>query len=106
MTDDQSQVTGKVHLNLDTLEREEHYETFRPVVNGRAISMTDPAELDWQVLADIEDPTEFLRHAIGEEDKDFLRSAKIPGWKFGKLIDGYVKHYGLDKQVGKGRSVI
>lgn len=95
-----------VDFNLDTLEREKTYKPFRPVINGRVVNMTDPAELDWKVLLDIEDPSQFLRHAIAEDDKAFLREQHIPGWKFGKLIDAYVKHYGLDEQRGNGKSII
>lgn len=106
MTDDQTpdNVTAlpeKVHLNLDTLERERTYTTFTPVVNGRAIHMTDPFELDWRDLMSIEDPSQFLRYAISEEDRSWLREQAIPGWKFAKLVEGYVRHYGLDQQQGK-----
>jgi len=106
MTDNVTPLPQKVHLNLDTLEREKTYETFTPVVNGRAIRMTDPSELDWKVLLTIEDPSQFLRHAIAEEDKEYLRNQDIPGWKFAKLIEGYVKHYGLDQQQGKPNGVL
>lgn len=106
MTDNVTPLPERIHLNLDTLEREKSYETFTPVINGKSIKMVDPAELDWKVLLQIEDPSQFLRHAISEEDKDFLREQLIPGWKFQKLIEGYVKHYGLDQQQGKQHGVL
>lgn len=106
MTDNVTPIDQKVHLNLDTLEREREYETFTPVINGRAIQMIDPNDLDWRDLINIEDPSHFLRYAIAEDDKAWLREQAIPGWKFAKLIEGYVQHYGLDEQQGKRRGVL
>ena len=95
------QTNERIDFNLDTVEREKTYQPFHPAINGRVITMTDPSELDWKQLLEIESPVMFLRYCVSEEDKDFLRDAKIPGWKFGKLIEAYQKHYGLDK-LGNG----
>lgn len=95
MTD---QTPERIDFNLDDVEREKTYKPFVTAVNGHAVTMKDPSELDWKILLEIESPVMFLRHCVSEEDKDYLREQNIPGWKFGKLIDAYMKHYGLDKQ--------
>lgn len=94
-----------INVNLDDLEREESYKPFAIQLGGRRIEMVDPAEIDWQDLLEIENPVYFLRYALSEEkpedeelsDKDFFKAQKIPGWKLGKIIELYTKHYGLDK---------
>jgi hypothetical protein len=95
---------AKINLNLDTIEREKTYEPFTVVISGRPIVMTDPAELDWQVLMDVEVPSQFFRHVIADEDKATFRDANIPGWKLNELIKAYLGHYGLDKPGNAGGS--
>lgn len=87
---------SKINLNLDTAEREKSYEPFVVVIDGRSITMTDPAELDWKDLLAIEQPSEFFRHCMSEDDQAFLRKTNIPGWKFRLLLESYQRHYGLD----------
>lgn len=95
----------KITFNLDELERpaEEKVEPFVVVIAGRPITMTDPAELDWQDLLEIENPTDFLRHCVSSDDRRFIADQAIPGWKFGKLIETYMFHYKMDEQIAKAR---
>lgn len=88
---------AKVQINLDTVEREKSYEPFSFVLDGEALTLTDPADLDWQVLASIEKPVQFFRHCFqSEDDREKFRKAKLPGWKLNELISTYIRHYGLD----------
>lgn len=92
----------KVHLNLDTVERDpEHsFEVFAFVLNGRRIEIQDPAEIDYQDLLECESPAEFLRYTMTEEDRDYLAGAKgLKGWRFGKLLEAYLKHYKAAERV-------
>lgn len=91
----------KIHFSLEQAEREhavdvESREPFRADVQGRTITFTDPSELDWKTILDIDHPVMFLRHCVpDEEDRKFLREAKIPGYAFNKLMEGFQRHYGL-----------
>lgn len=91
-----------ISLDLDALEKERPVEPFRSKIGGKVVTFTDPRDIDWKDLLEIENPAEFFRHAVSEEDKVHLREVKIEGWRFGKLIDSYLTHFGLDKMVGKG----
>lgn len=92
----------QVTLDLDNVEREETYKPFVVNVDGKAITFTDPAEIDWKDLLDIEEPAQFLRHAVSAEDRAHLKQADIPGWKFKLLMESYTNHYGLDLSRGNG----
>lgn len=97
MTDE---LPEEITLNLDTVERPGGpIKPFSAVVEGRRIVMTDPEDIDWQDLLEIEDPLDFLRHCVSDEDRTYLRGVKIPGWKFGVLMERYQKHYKLDEKI-------
>lgn len=90
-----------IHLDLDTAERpaDQVHEPFTFNWKGRAITLSDPAEIDWRELLEIESPVGFLRYTATQEDREFLRSdaGKMEGWRIGVLMEGYYKHFGLDK---------
>lgn len=95
----------KITFNLDTVEREkEPVEPFVVAIGDRAITLIDPQDLDYQTLLAIEQPVQFLRHAMSKEDREFLRTQKIPGWKFGEMMNRYMRHYGLDELPNGGGS--
>lgn len=97
-----------VVFDLDTAERprEEIVEQpFTVNVKGRAITMLDPGELDWQDLMSIETPAGFLRHSLSDEDRKYLRDQKIPGWKFNLLMDAYMAHYNLEERARKAQEL-
>lgn len=93
----------KINLDLDAVQKDED-EVFEPfVVNiaGRTITMTDPADLDWQDLAEIENPVDFLRYCVAEEDRRHIYKQRIPGWKLGKLMEAYNTHYDLERRTAQ-----
>lgn len=94
-----------IALDLDAAQRpaEDVVEPFAARVGGKRIVMTDPQEIDWQDLLEIEDPAGFLRHCVSKEDRDHLRGLTLPGWKFGKLIDAYLAHYRLEEKMEEAR---
>lgn len=87
----------KIQFNLQTIEREKTYTPYVVALSdGTTITMTDPAELDWSEILMIENPADFFRFCVAEEDKPKLRKEKIPGWKMRLLIEDFQRHYGLD----------
>lgn len=91
----------KVNLNLDELERESK-EPFSAVIDGHRFTMKDPQEIDFKDLLSIEHPANFFKYALDDDAKKILAEATVPGWKFEALLKGYMEHYGLDAQSGKG----
>lgn len=73
--------------------------------HGRAVTLTDPAELDYETLLKIEQPAGFLRYTASQEDRDFLAAEEnqMEGWRIGLLIEKFYKHYGLDQNEKKRR---
>lgn len=94
---------GNVDFDLDAYERPEHVEPFAVVVGGKRIVMTDPAELDWQDLIELEHPAEIIRLCVDKEGRDHLRELKLPFFKFEKLIEQYSAHYQLEDQIAEAR---
>lgn len=90
---------NRIDLNLDTITREAEFEPFVFVVGDREITLGDPAELDYQDLLECETPLQFIRYTATEEDRDFLAKQRIPGWKLGRLLEEYLKHYKAEERV-------
>jgi hypothetical protein len=90
--------TDKIHLDLNAVEREETYEPFVFDWKGRVISLSDPAELDFRQLLEVETPIGFLRFTASQADRDFLASdeGRMESWRLNKLIEAYYKHFGID----------
>lgn len=102
MTDNVTQLNLKVHSNLDEMERDRKV-PFAAVVAGVRFEMTDPAEIDFKDLMEIQHPANFLKYALSDEGKKVLAENDVPGWKFNKLIEDYMKYYDLDPNAaGKG----
>lgn len=99
--------TGVVDFDLDAATRE-HDEVIRPfAVNfrGKVITMTDPAEIDWQDLLTIHNPADFLRHCVSEEDRRHIRKQRgVEGWRFGELMDAYMTHYKLEEKLRRAQA--
>ena len=103
MSDDNvRQLNQKVAVNLDELEREGKA-PFAFVHAGQRVEMKDPRELDFKDLMAIEHPANFLKYALTDEAKKLLGETEMPGWKFDRLIEEYMKYYDIDPQrAGKG----
>lgn len=98
--------TDKIHFDLDAVERGEDFEVFAfPVTNQetkerRILHATDPADIDYQDLLAIETPVQFFRYTMSQEDRDFLATTRIKGWRLGKLVEAYLEHYKAQDRVG------
>ncbi len=90
----------EIDVDLDSMERDKSYPTFRFAVAGREIDFTDPAELDWQDLLKLDEESEFIQLAMSPEDSKFFLEQKVPAWKLRKLMKMYQDHYELE--TGKG----
>lgn len=88
-----------IALNLDTATRpeEEVKEPFVAVVGGKRLTFTDAADIDWEVLASLDNPHDFVQHCLSEDDAEHFYAQKLPGWKFRELWDAYRVYYGLKK---------
>ena len=96
-------MADRIDFDLDNVERESKTKPFTFNWKGRAISLSDPAELDYRELLEIDNPLGFLRYTASKEDRDFLASdeGQMEGWRMGKLIEAYYKHFGLDQNRNK-----
>lgn len=92
-------------LDLDVEERDpkDSRPVFAAVVGGRRIVMTDPEELDWQDLYEIQTPQDFLYACLSTEDRKHLFEQKLPAWKLGKLVTAFMNHYGLEDKLREAR---
>ncbi len=93
----------EVTFDLDAVKRpkEDVKEPFTTRIEGRVITMLDPEEIDWQDLASITAPTDFMRFALSREDRTFLFDLHMEGWKLGRLMEAYMNHYGLEDRLEK-----
>jgi len=94
-----------IDFDLDAYERpeEEVIPDYKIKLGGRVITMTNPDEIDWKDLLDITDPVAFLRHSCSKEDRSFILGLQLPGYKFGKLMEGYYTHFQIDDKMEKAR---
>lgn len=91
--------SNTVHFNLDTATRDEEFEPFVAVVKDRKLTISDPAEVDYQHLLGIENPLEFLRFCMSQEDRDFLADQHFESWRLGMLLEMFLKHYKASERV-------
>ena len=90
-----------IDFDLDAAQRpaEEVQPPFVVNIGGRPVTMRDPGEFDWQDLLDIQNPQDFLRYCLDDDDREHLANTAMPGWKLNLLMDKYMKHYKLDRRV-------
>jgi hypothetical protein len=92
-------------LDLDALERDDPSRNKPPfafLFHGRRIELTDPVEIDWQVLIEMaQSPGTFATAAMKPDDRKFFESYEVPTWKLDKLIDRYQSYYDIDTSSGK-----
>jgi hypothetical protein len=87
--------TAQVALNLDTIEREDKHEEFAAVIGGKRIVFTDAADLEWDVLENMDSPSDFIDNCTTEEDRKHVYAAHLEAWKFKALWEAYQAHFGL-----------
>ena len=87
---------GGVDFNMDTYEREgERPKPFTTVIGGRRIVLSDPTNLDWQDLADMDDPFELADKCMRPEDRDYFLEHRAPAYKLQAMAQAFQKHYGM-----------
>lgn len=85
-----------IAVNLATAEKENPKEPFVVALpGGETITFSDPANLEWQELAVLENPIQFVRLTLSDEDRRKLREAKLRGWQFNKIMTEFNLHFGL-----------
>lgn len=90
-------------FDLDAVENERKDEQkFIAKVNGRQITFINPKDANWLDLADLsDDPAEFVALCVEDDaDSAFLMSEDIPAWRMDKLIEAFMRHYGMNVRRG------
>lgn len=95
--------TPKIVLNLDEFERKNTKDPFTVVVGGKPITFTDPEEMDWEDLAELDSPGDFIDLCLNDEDREHVYAQNLPAFKFKKLWEAYQQHYDLLAARGKRR---
>lgn len=92
-----------VVFDLDLVENDRGDEKpFVARINEREIAFQNPKDVDWVVLADLgDDPVEFVQVCVKDEkDADWLITQELPAWKADKLVDAFMRHYGISSRRG------
>lgn len=94
-----------VDLDLDSLERPEDQKRkpFSFSLRGRRIVMADPQDQDWRDVIRMDNPVQLFRICLSDEDRTFFFEQEMEGWRLGKLVESFEKHYGLQEQLRKAR---
>ena len=92
-----------VVLDLDNAERDDTKPPYVVTVAGRNITFADPSDVWWEELADVAHPNDLLRLALSKEDRQHIREAKLPTWKFQKVMKGYYEHYDLEDKIREAK---
>lgn len=83
-------------LDLDALEYDGPHGPYPFRLGGRWFELKSAAELDVNVLGDINrDPMLFFAQAMSAEDHAAFSELALPAFKLRKLLDGYAAHYDL-----------
>lgn len=90
-----------IDFNLDEVTREKTYKPFAFSWKGRRLTASDPAELDYRKLLEIETPLAFLRYTMSDDDRDFLAENQMESWRLNRLMEAYYRHFGMDKDRSK-----
>ena len=92
-----------IDFNLDDVTREQTFKPFSFAWKGRRLTASDPAELDYRKLLEIDTPLAFLKYTMSQEDRDFLASPEgtMESWRLNKLMEAYYRHFGMDKDRSK-----
>lgn len=86
-------------LDLETRPAKDVKPPFVVNVEGQKVTLADPSEIDWRDLAVVEQPGDLLRVAMTREDRQYLQSLSLPGWKFNRLMEAYYAHYDLEEKI-------
>lgn len=95
----------QVAINLDAVERPEDdvKPPFVAVLGGKELTFKDVNELEWDDVAALDSPYDFVDLCLDEADREYLYAAKVEAWKFGELWKAYQRHYGLKQSGPRGR---
>lgn len=93
----------KIALNLDEIERKNVKDPFVVVIGGKEITFLDPEDMDWEDLAALDSPGDFVDMCTTDEDREHIYDQKLPAFKFKKLWESYQQHYDLLAARGKRR---
>lgn len=93
---------AKVHLNLDTVERE-RIEPYVFTIGEKSFSFTDPTLLDWQVVESLTTLDAMAEHCMSPEDRKAFYGTPLPSFKLGILFEDVQRHFKLGEFAPKRR---
>ena len=90
-------------LDVETRPEKDVKPPFVVNVEGKKVTLQDPSEIDWRDLAAVEIPADLLRVAMTRDDRQYLTSLALPGWKFNRLMEAYYLHYDLEEKIANAK---
>ena len=93
----------KIALNLDEIEQKNAKDPFVFVLGGKEITALDPETMDWEDLAELESPGDFVDLCFSPEDSEFIIDQHLPTFKFKRLFEAWQNHYGVRPGRGNRR---
>jgi hypothetical protein len=95
----------QVDFDLDSYERapEDVIPSLVMKIGGKPITLTNPDEIDWRDLVDMDNPVQFLTFSMSTEDRKHLMSLKLPAHKMAKLMEVYNDHFKLEDKIAAVR---
>lgn len=92
----------------ETEQRDKHSKVapFFAAIGGRRIEFRHPEEIDWNILAGLgDDPLEFVELCVKNEDEGaWLMGQSISSGAANKLVDSFMRHYGMTRRGNRGAS--
>lgn len=96
--------TRKIAIDLDSIERTNTKDPFVAVIGEREIEFYDPEDMEWEDLAALDSPGDFVDLCtMSAEDREHIYAQKLSSHKFKKLWEAYQAHYDLLAARGKRR---
>lgn len=88
-----------VDFDLDAEEAGGNQPRFKTRIGGRSVEMISMEDMNWEDLAIAGDnPVYLMQYALSEDDLKHVREQNLNARQLGKLMDAYMKFYGIDKQ--------
>jgi hypothetical protein len=94
----------EIALDLDALEHKNAKAPYKVNVGGKVVEAFDPETMNWEDLAALDSPGDFVDLCFSEEDREHIYDQGLPAFKFKKLWEGYQHHYDLAASRGKRRA--
>ena len=93
-----------VILDLDTYEKEDPKPPYKFNLMGRVLTLLDPEDVDWQILAAVELPQDIIRACMSDDDRSYFFRQVLPSGKFTALMESYYDHYDVAERIRQAKT--